>query len=131
MLRFLPALILLQVFIAHGMSQDAPPICSDRYREQLATNPKNSMAHFRLAECFSQQKDRVRAVNEFREALRGDLQPAWIKVWAHVNLGKIFDTTGQRERALTEYKMAEITGDNTGGALDEVARYRQSPYKER
>jgi len=47
-------------------------------------------------------KDRAGAVNEFRAALDGDLQPSWIKVWSHVNMGKIFDTTGQRERALNE-----------------------------
>jgi hypothetical protein len=45
-------------------------------------------------------------------------------------MGKIFDTTGQRERALNEYRLAEETKDNTRGAQDEVAKYRQSPYKE-
>ena len=72
--------------------------------------------HFRLAECFSRLKNRVSAVNEFREALNADLQPSWIKVWSHVNMGKIFDTTGQRERALNEYRIAEETKDNTRGA---------------
>jgi hypothetical protein len=43
------------------------------------------LVHFRLAECFSRLKDRVSAANEFREALNGDLQPSWIKVWSHVN----------------------------------------------
>jgi hypothetical protein len=69
-------------------------------------------------------------VNEFRQALNGDLQPAWIKVWSHLNIAKIFDTTGQRERALLEYRKAQETGDNTRGAQEEVARYRQSPYRE-
>ena len=39
-------------------------------------------------------------MNQFREALNGDLKPSWIIVWSHVNMGKIFDATGQRERAL-------------------------------
>jgi hypothetical protein len=91
---------------------------------------KSSLVHFPLAECFSQLKDRVSAVNEFREALNGDLQPSWIKVWSHVDMGKIFYTTGQRERTLNEYRIAEETKDNTRGAQDEVAKYRQSPYKE-
>jgi hypothetical protein len=85
---------------------------------------------FRIAECFFDLKDRVSAVNEFREALNGDLQPPWTKVWSHINMGKIFDTTGQRERALNQYRMAEQTKDNTRGAQDEVAKYRESPYKE-
>jgi hypothetical protein len=56
--------------------------------------------------------------------------PSWIKVWSHVNMGKIFDTMRQRERALNEYRIAEETKDHTRGAQDEVAEYRQSPYKE-
>ena len=76
-------------------------------------------------------RPRSSAVNEFREALNGDLRPScWIKVWSHVNMGKIFDTRRQRERALDEYRIAEETKDNTR-AQDEVAEYRQSPYKER
>ena len=86
---------------------------------------------YRLAECFFEVKDRTNAVNEFREALNGDLQPPWIKVWSHVNRGKIFDVTGQRERALNEYRLAEETKDNTRGAQDEVAKYRETPYHER
>ena len=35
-------------------------------------------------------------------------------------LGKIFDTTGQRERAVNEYRQAIQTGDPTQGALDEA-----------
>jgi hypothetical protein len=45
-------------------------------------------------------------------------------------LAKIFDTMRQRERALNEYRIAEETKDHTRGAQDEVAEYRQSPYKE-
>jgi hypothetical protein len=47
------------------------------------------------------------AANEFREAENGDLQPKWIEVWWHINLGKIFDLTGQRDRALNEYRQAQ------------------------
>jgi hypothetical protein len=52
-----------------------------------------------------------------------------VKVWAHLDLGKIFDLTGQRERAANEYNQAERTKDNTRGALEEAARYVQSPYQ--
>jgi hypothetical protein len=38
--------------------------------------PKSSLVHFRLAECLTQEKDRASAVNEFREALSGDLWPS-------------------------------------------------------
>ena len=131
MLRFVFALAVLQPSLTCAFGQDSPPDCRQRYRKEAEATPKSSLVHFRLAECFSQMKDRVNAVNEFREALNGDLQPEWIKVWSHVNMGKIFDTTGQRERALNEYRIAEETKDNTRGAQDEAAKYRQSPYKER
>ena len=43
--------------------------------------------------------------------------------------GKIFDVTGQRDRALNEYQRALQTNDNTQGAIDEANRYIQKPYK--
>jgi exonuclease VII small subunit len=45
-------------------------------------------------------------------------------------LGKIFDVTGQRDRALGEYQRALQTRDNTQGALDEANRYIQKAYSE-
>jgi hypothetical protein len=66
--------------------------------------------------------------NEFRESLNGDFQPRWTEVWDHINLGKIFDTNGQRERALNEYRQALRTKDNTRGALDEARKYTEEPY---
>jgi hypothetical protein len=50
-------------------------------------------------------------------------------VWSHIQLGKIFDVTGQRERATNEYRQALQTNDNTQGALDEARRYLQEPYQ--
>jgi len=43
-------------------------------------------------------------------------------------LGKIFDVSGQRDRALNEYQRALQTNDNTQGALDEANRYMQKPF---
>jgi len=44
-------------------------------------------------------------------------------------LGKIFDITGQRSRAVNEYRQAIQTGDNTQGALDEARKYLEQPYQ--
>ena len=68
------------------------------------------------------------AANEFRDALSGDRDPKWTEVWSHINLGKIFDTTRQRDRALNEYRLAQRLGDNTRGAQDEAAKYIGSPF---
>ena len=69
-------------------------------------NRNSSLAHYRIAEVFFLQNNYQSAANEFREALNGDLEPKWTEVWSHINLGKIFDITGQRERAVNEYKQA-------------------------
>jgi tetratricopeptide (TPR) repeat protein len=99
------------------------------YQKALEVNRANSLAHYRIAEVFFLQSNYQSAANEFREALNGDLQPKWTEVWSHINLGKIFDITGQRERAVNEYKQAQRTKDNTQGALEEAAKYLKQPYE--
>jgi tetratricopeptide (TPR) repeat protein len=101
------------------------------YQKALDVNRNSSLAHYRVAELFFLQNNFQSAANEFREALSGDLEPKWTEVWSHINLGKIFDVTGQRERALNEYKQAIRTKDNTQGALEEAGRYVEKPYERR
>ncbi len=50
-------------------------------------------------------------------------------MWSHIALGKIFDVTGQRDRAVNEYRQAVQTNDNTQGAVNEARKYLQQPYK--
>ena len=99
-----------------------------KYKKEISVNQRSSITHFRLAEIYFQQHEYQSAANEFSEALGGDLQPSWVEVWAHVSLGKIFDITRQRERAINEYHQAERTKDNTRGALDEAELYLATPY---
>jgi hypothetical protein len=101
----------------------------EKCEEALKANRRSSLIHYRIAEFFFTENNLQSSANEFREALKGDLKPKWVEVWAHVNLGKIFDTTGQRNRALNEYRLAMGTGDNTRGALDEAEKYTKDPYK--
>ena len=67
-------------------------------------------------------------MNSFRDALRGDDEPPWTEVWSHIAIGKIFDVTGQRDRAVNEYRLAVQTNDNTQGAVNEARLYLQKPY---
>ena len=97
------------------------------YQRALDTQKNSSMAHYRVGEVFFLQQNWQSAANEFREALKGDLNPKWIEVWSHIYLGKIFDISGQRERAVNEYTQAQRTRDNTQGAQDEVAKYLREP----
>ncbi len=69
------------------------------------------------------------AANAYRESINGDGEPRWTEVWWHVQLGKIFDVTGQRERATNEYRHALETNDNTEGAQDEARRDLKQPYE--
>ncbi|MBE0659403.1 MAG: tetratricopeptide repeat protein [Bryobacteraceae bacterium] len=99
------------------------------YQRALEANRNSSLAHYRIAEVFFLQGNYQSAVNEFREALNGDLDPKWTEVWSHINMGKVFDVTQQRERAVNEYTQAIRTKDNTQGAQEEAARYMKDPYQ--
>jgi len=99
------------------------------FQKALETKRNSSLAHYRIAEVFFLQNNYQSAANEFREVLNGDLDPKWTEVWSHINLGKIFDITGQRERAVNEYQLAQRTRDNTQGAQDEAAKYLKTPYE--
>ena len=130
-LRFSPA-IRVAVAIKKGeqfaeLSQFAEAL--QQYQKALETNRTSSLAHYRIAEVYFLQNNFQPAANEFREALNGDLEPKWTEVWAHINLGKIFDITGQRDRAVNEYNLALRTKDNTQGAQDEAAKYLKTAYE--
>ena len=99
------------------------------YQKALEADRTASLAHFRIAEAFFKDANYQAAANEFRKALNGDQQPKWTEVWSRIFLGKVFDITAQRERALAEYKQAERTNDNTQGALEEAAKYLKTPFR--
>jgi hypothetical protein len=99
------------------------------YQKALETNRTSSLAHYRIAEVHFLQNNYQTAANSFRDALSGDLDPKWTEVWSHINLGKIFDITGQRERAVNEYNLAMRTKDDTQGAQEEAGKYLKVPYE--
>ena len=99
------------------------------FNKALEINKNSSLAHYRVAEVFFLQHNYQASANAYRDCLNGDGEPRWTEVWSHIGLGKIFDTTGQRERATNEYRQALQTNDNTQGALDEARRYLQKPYE--
>jgi tetratricopeptide (TPR) repeat protein len=99
------------------------------YQKALNANKNSSLAHYRIAEVFFLQRNYQAAANAYRDSLNGDGEPKWTEVWSHVQLGKIFDLTGQRERAIREYQQAINTNDNTQGAQDEARQYLATPYE--
>ncbi len=99
-----------------------------QYRKVLSVDKNDSLAYYRLGQIYFTLRNYNAAAEEMRAALDGNLQPKWVEVWAHLTLGKIFDVTGQRDRALNEYQKALHTGDDTQGALQRANRYIQKPY---
>jgi len=99
------------------------------FNKALELNKNSSFAHYRIAEVFFQQRNYQSSANAYRESLNGDGEPRWTEVWSRIQLGKIFDITGQRERAVNEYRQALQTNDNTFGALEEARRYLQKAYE--
>ncbi|MGD0547261.1 MAG: M1 family aminopeptidase [Terracidiphilus sp.] len=99
------------------------------YQKALDANAQSSLANFRIGELLFAQHNYQASVNAYRDALRGDGEPRWTEVWSHIAIGKIFDITGQRDRAVNEYRLAVQTNDNTQGALNEARLYLQKPFK--
>ncbi len=99
------------------------------YQKALDANKTSSLATYRIGEVFFMQRNYQSAANSFRDALRGDGDPRWTEVWSHIELGRIFDVTGQRDRAVNEYRQAVQTNDNTQGAVNEARALMQAPYK--
>jgi aminopeptidase N len=99
------------------------------YQEALKANSQSSLANYRIGELLFAQHNYQASVNSFRDALRGDDEPRWTEVWSHIQIGKIFDITGQRERAVNEYRLAVQTNDNTQGAVNEARQWLQKPFK--
>jgi tetratricopeptide (TPR) repeat protein len=99
------------------------------YQKALKANPQSSLASYRIGELLFSMRNYQAAVNAYRDALNGDDDPRWTEVWSHIAVGKIFDLTGQRDRAIQEYRQAIQTNDNTAGAMNEARHWIQAPYK--
>ena len=101
----------------------------DDYQKAIDIDGHNSLALFRMGEALFELGNLQAAANVFRESLNGDLKPKWVEVWAYVNLGKIFDIRGQRDRAVGEYQKAVNTGDDAYGAQAEAQKYLGEPFR--
>jgi len=121
-------LLLAALSVGYAFSQSTDCDTLDKCREVLKTNHRSSLIHFRMGEIYLQQASYQNAINEFREALNCDLDPKWIEASAHVGMGKGYDISKARDRALNEYRLALRTKDNSHGALDEAKKYTETPY---
>jgi aminopeptidase N len=98
------------------------------YQKALEINPQSSLANYRVGEVLFAQRNYQASANAYRDALHGDGEPRWTEAWSHIALGKIFDLTGQRDRAVNEYRLA-MQG-NSQDAANEARQYLQKPYQQ-
>jgi TolA-binding protein len=99
------------------------------FQDELTSSPHSSVASYCMAELLLQQRKYQASVNAFRDALRGDGFPEWTKVWSYIQMGKIFDITQQRERAVAQYQLAVQSDDNTEGAIDQARELLEHPFE--
>jgi aminopeptidase N len=112
-------------FMNEGRFNDA----MDEFQDAIDLNPVSSLASFRMGEALFELGNITPAAQNFRNAIAGDLKPKWVEVWSYINLGKIYDTRGDHERALPEYQKAIGTGDDAYGAQAEAEKLIKEPFK--
>ena len=95
----------------------------------LKSTPRNSLAKYCIAEFLLEKRAYQSSVDAYRDSLAGDGDPVWTKVWSHIQMGKIFDVTGQRERAIAQYQLAIQSGDNTDGAINQARKLMEHPFE--
>lgn len=100
----------------------------EEFQNALKANPQSSLANYRIGDVLFTQRNYQASMNAYRDALRGDDDPKWTEVWSHIQMGKIYDITGQRDRAVNEYRQAVQTNDNTQGAVNTARAYLMKPY---
>ena len=112
-------------FMNDGRFNDA----MDQFQDAIDLSPRSSLASFRMGEAMFELGNVTPAASNFRNALDGDLKPKWIEVWSYINLGKIYDSRGDHERAISEYQKAISTGDDAYGAQADAQKYIAQPFK--
>jgi len=95
----------------------------------LKSPPRSSLAKYCIAEVLLEKHAYQASVNAYRDSLAGDGNPVWTKVWSHIQIGKVFDITSQRERAVAQYQLAIQTGDNTDGAINQARELLEHPFE--
>lgn len=102
---------------------------ADALNNQIGSSPHSSLISYCMAESLLQQREYQVSVNAFRDSLSGDGHPEWTRVWSQIQIGKIFDITHQRERAVAQYQLAIQSGDNTDGAISQARELLEHPFE--
>jgi len=99
-----------------------------QFEAALKLDRSNSWIYYHLGLLFLDQRNFDLAIDNFKAALGGNLNPAWLSVWSNIKMGNAYDGKGDRTRAVAAYKRAEALGDNYDNAQDSVKKYMATPF---
>jgi len=99
-----------------------------QFEAALKLDRSNSWIYYHLGLLFLEQRNFDLAIDNFKAALTGNLNPVWLSVWSNIKMGNAYDAKGDRTRAVAAYKRAEALGDNYDNAQDAVKKYQATPY---
>ena len=99
-----------------------------QFEAALKLDRSNSWIYYHLGLLFLEQRNYDLAIDDFKAALSGNLNPSWLSVWSNIKMGNAYDAKGDRTRASAAYKRAETIGDNYDNAQDAVKKYQATPY---
>lgn len=107
------------------------PEAQQQFEAALKLDRSNSWIYYHLGLLFLEQRNYDVAIDNFKAALSGSLNPAWLSVWSNIKMGNAYDGKGDRARAVAAYKRAADLGDNYDDAQDVVKKYQATPYDPR
>lgn len=99
-----------------------------QFEAALKLDRSNSWIYYHLGLLFLDQRNYDLAIDNFKAALSGNLNPPWLSVWSNIKMGNAYDGKGDRTRAVAAYKRAEDLGDNYDNAQEAVKKYQANPY---
>ena len=99
-----------------------------QFEAALKLDRSNSWVYYHLGLLFLDQRNYDVAIDNFKAALSGNLNPSWLAVWSNIKMGNAYDAKGDRVRATGAYKRAQQMGDDYDKAQDAVKRYQATPY---
>jgi hypothetical protein len=99
-----------------------------QFEAALKLDRSNSWIYYHLGLLFLEQRNYDVAIDNFKAAIGGRLDPPWLSVWSNIKMGNAYDAKGDRTRAVAAYKRAENLGDNYDNAQESVKKYLANPY---
>jgi len=100
----------------------------NQFEAALKLDRSNSWVYYHLGLLFLEQRNYDLAIDNFKAALSGNLNPTWLKTWANIKMGNAYDGKGDRTRAVARYKQAEADNGDYDNAQEAVKRYMATPY---